>query len=127
MLTVKQARKSSAIGIAIKSLAAQISDNKKLTLTLMSWLGQGALQWPLNSELGDLGNSAPSFGKLFRYLRCDIRLERDWLADRLGADLSPAQVLALRPMENPDNVLPLHELGRQAAATQISRDLLEKW
>jgi hypothetical protein len=36
----------------------------------------------------------PPFGHLFRFHRCDVKLEEKWLADHLGVDLSHAEALA---------------------------------
>ena len=124
-LTAREARKSPAIVLAMKALAAQIFDNQELTLTLMSWLGQASLKWPINSELGDLGKITPPFGNLFRYNRFDVKLEQRWLAQNLGANLSSAEVMALHKMDNPSNIALLYEYGRLAAETQITHDLFQ--
>ena len=126
-LTVREARRAPAITLAVKALAAQIMENQELTLTLMSWLGHGALQWPINSELGDPGPTAPPFGPQFRFHRCDVKLESEWLATHLGAELSASEIANLKHMENPANVAPLHDFGERAAATQITPDLLRDW
>jgi uncharacterized protein len=125
-LTTREAQRSPSLLLAINALAAQISDNQELTLTLMSWMGQATLQWPINSEVGDLHDATPPFGKLFRYHRCDIKLEVEWLAQNAGTRLPNDQVMSLRQMENPDNVALLYELGRVAAQTQITHKMFEK-
>jgi hypothetical protein len=125
-LTTHEAQRSPSLLLAINALAAQISDNQELTLTLMSWMGQAKLQWPINSELGDLHDATPPFGKLFRYLRCDIKLEAEWLAANAATRLTQDEVMSLRQMENPDNITRLYELGREAAKTQITHAMFEK-
>lgn len=124
-LTTREARRAPAILLAINALAAQISDNQELTLTLMSWLGESSLPWPINSEVGDLKDATPPFGKLFRYHRCDIKLEREWLAQNTGVPLTENDILKLRQMENPANIPALYNLGRIAAQQQITREMLE--
>jgi hypothetical protein len=126
-LTAPEARKWPAARVALKALEAQVSDNEQQTLILMSWLGQASLQWEINLELGDLGKITPPFGNLFRYHRCDIKLEQEWLAQNLGVNLSSAQVMALYQMDNPSNIAPLYEYGRLAAETQITHDLFQDW
>jgi hypothetical protein len=125
-LTTREAQKAPSILLAINALAAQISDNQELALTLMSWMGESTLQWPINSELGDLHDVMPPFGKLFRFHRCDIKLEAEWLAQNAGRKLSLEEVMSLRQMENPDNVALLYELGRAAAQTQITHKMFEE-
>ncbi len=124
-LTTREARRAPSILLAINALAAQISDNQELTLTLMSWLGESSLPWPINSEVGDLKDATPPFGKLFRYHRCDIKLEREWLAQNTGVPLTENDILKLRQMENPANIPALYDLGRIAAQQQITREMLE--
>jgi hypothetical protein len=126
-VTALEARTLSALGLAVKALVAQMSENQELTLILMSWLGQASLQWQINTELGDLGKITPPFGNLFRYHRCDIKLEQKWLKENLGANLSSAEVMALCQMDNSSNIIPLYEYGRVAAETQITHDLFRDW
>lgn len=125
-LTTHDAKKTPSLLLAINALAAQISDNQELTLTLMAWLGQASLPWPINSELGDLRDATPPFAKLFRYHRYDIRLDGDWLAEHAATRLEPEQVMSLRQMENAENIPLLYELGRAAARTQITHAMFEK-
>ncbi|WP_029353852.1 patatin-like phospholipase family protein [Bosea sp. 117] len=118
-LSAAQARRSGAIGLAIASLAAQISDNQNLVLMLMSWLGQGSQDWPVNSEVGSLADTAPPFGHLFRFLRYDIVLDADWLKASLGEEVDAQQVALLRHMDRPANIPLAYRLATKAAARQV--------
>jgi uncharacterized protein len=124
-LTTREAQNQPAILLAVNALAAQISDNQELTMTLMAWLGKATLQWPINSELGKLEGAAPPFGNLFRFHRCDIKLEQQWLQENVGVTLSHEEVATLRQMENPENFTPLYNYGYIAAKTQITHAMLE--
>ena len=116
--------RSSAIGLAIKSLAAMIAESQLHVLTLIANLGQSPIAWPINSEIGDLGRVLELTDDLFRFLRYDVRLEESWLAEKLGKHFSADFIAKLRPMDNPANVQTLYELGRSAAADQVKRDIL---
>ena len=117
-----EAMRLSAIGLAVRSLSAMISESQQLVLTLMTYLGQSPVPWPINSEIGDLGQVVAQTGNLFRFLRYDLRLEEKWLKDSLGETI-PAKVIdGLRQMDNPASMPMLYELGRKAAALQIKRD-----
>lgn len=120
-LSVKQARRSGAIGLAVKALAAQIADAELLTLTLMSWLGTSPTPWPINSEIGDLGPLIPPFGNLFRFLRYDVRLEQRWIKEELGLDIGAGEIARLQQMDDPTNIPSVYDLGRRAAALQVKR------
>jgi hypothetical protein len=116
------AMRSSAIGLAIKSLAAMIAESQLLVLTLMTYLGRSPLPWPINSEIGDLGALTAPTGDLFRFLRYDLRLEESWIEQKLGKHFSHEFVSKLRPMDDPANMQTLYELGRSAAELQIKRE-----
>ena len=121
-MSAAQARQSSAMTLAIKSLSAMISENQNLVLSLMSYLGQSPLSWPINSEIGDVSRFAPPTGELFKFLRFDIRIEAEWLRQKLGQALDSATVETLRQMDNPANMAALHALGVLAAAAQVRRE-----
>lgn len=123
-LDTNEAVRSSAIGLAVRSLAAMIGEGQQLVLTLMTYLGHSPVPWPINSEIGDLGLVVPQTGNLFRFLRYDLRLEDAWLKDALGESIPHETVLQLRQMDNPEGMTTLYELGRKAAAQQIKREHL---
>ena len=120
-----EAMRLSALSLAIRSLAAMISESQQLVMTLMSYFGESPLGWSINSEIGDLGRVSPPTGSLFRFLRYDLKLEQKWLADSLGENISPDLVARLRQMDQPSNISVLYELGRKAAALQVKREHLQ--
>jgi uncharacterized protein len=119
IVTKKNWRRTGSIGIALHSLMQQIAENQALTLTLMSWLGKGGSPWPINSEIGDLADCEPPFGSLFRYFRYDVRLEADWLQEKLGVTLAPAELAQLRRFDDPGGMERLDEIGQKAAVRQV--------
>jgi len=119
VVTKKNWRRAGSIGIALRSLMQQIAENQALTLTLMSWLGKGGAPWPINSEIGDLAGCEPPFGSLFRYFRYDVKLEADWLRDRLGVTLAPKELAQLRRFDDPGGMERLDEIGQRAAERQV--------
>jgi predicted acylesterase/phospholipase RssA len=118
-LSADEAMRSSAIGLALKSLVAMVAESQLLTLTLMTYLGQSPVPWPINSEIGDLGRIVSPKGDFFRFLRYDLCLEQDWLARELGATLAAKSVAELRNMDDPRNMDTLFKLASSAAARQI--------
>jgi len=120
-----EAVRLSALSLAIKSLSAMVSESEQLVLTLMTFLGESPLEWPINSEIGDLGRVVAPTGNLFRFLRYDLKLEERWLAQKLGENLPADLIERLRQMDQPWGMSTLYELGRKAAALQIKREHLE--
>lgn len=105
--------------LAFRALLSVISDIDMLTLAQMQWLGDCASPWTINSEIKKLIGDGPPQGKLFRFFRYDIRLERDWIDDKLGIQISANDVERLREMDNPSNVERLYEFARSAAQYQV--------
>jgi uncharacterized protein len=115
----------SAIGLAIRSLSGMITESQQLVLTLMTYLGDSPVRWPINSEIGDVGQIVAPTGHLFRYLRYDLQLEDRWLRQDLDETLSTEAIAGLQQMDRPSSMAALYELGRKAAAKQIKRSDLE--
>jgi hypothetical protein len=114
------------MGIALHALTAQVSDAQQLVDMLMSWLGHTPLSWPINTELGDLGQTPPPYNHaLFNFLRYDVKLEADWLEQELGMTLEPREVRKYRRLDEAENISMLYELGAAAAERQLQRQHLE--
>ena len=65
-----------------------MTDTQMQVLALMQWMGECPAPWQINSEVGTLAGDAPPGGKMFRFLRYDVRLEKDWLARELNYQVS---------------------------------------
>ncbi len=115
------------IGIALHALTAQVSDAQQLVDTLMSWLGDSPMNWPINSEIGDLGHVPPPFRQpLFNFLRYDVRLEPDWLEREIGVSLTKKTVNTYRRLDAAENIPAIYDLGVEAAERQMLREHLER-
>jgi hypothetical protein len=110
--------------LAYHALTSMMSDSETLVLTLMQWLGETINPWEINSEIGTLADDAPPGGKMFRFLRYDVRLERDWLSRELGFAASETDIERFRQMDDPGIIHALYEIGRAAAERQVK---LEHW
>jgi hypothetical protein len=96
-----------------------MTDAEMLVLTLMQWMGECPAPWQINSEIGTLANVPPPGGKMFRFLRYDVRLEKEWLARELDYHVSDEMIERLRGMDDPSLVDRLYEIGQLAAAKQV--------
>ena len=123
-LDAKAARRMSALGLAVRSLAAQVAEGQHLALTLMSYLGESMLPWTINSEIGDAGRFAPPTGELFRFLRYDIKLERDWLLENLKSAPNDSWLRKMRRLDEPKAMPLLEDFARKAADLQIKPEHL---
>ena len=105
--------------LAFHALISLMTDSEMLVLALMQWMGECPAPWLINSEVGTLAAELPPGGKMFRFLRYDVRLEKDWLARELNYDVSDDTITRLRGMDDPAAVHQLYEIGRMAAEKQV--------
>jgi Patatin-like phospholipase len=110
--------------LAYHALLSMMTDAEVLVLTLMQGRGECPAPWQINSEIGTLANDAPPGGKLFRFLRYDVRLERDWLARELDYKADDDLLARLRGMDDPGVVRELYQIGCAAAEKQVK---IEHW
>jgi hypothetical protein len=114
------------LGIAMHALTAQISDAQHLVDMIMSWFGSTPLNWPINSELGDLGQVSPPFQQpMFHYLRYDAKLEQDWLGNEMGISLDAKTLEKYRRLDAAENIPALYDLGVKIAERQMLTEHLK--
>jgi uncharacterized protein len=123
--------------LAYHALMSLMTDAEMLVLAQMQWLGECPAgrpgeaarepPWVINSEIGTLAGDGPPGGKLFRFLRYDVRLETDWIRDRLGLTVSQRDVERYRCMDDPGIVHSIYEIARVAAQKQVQLEhILDK-
>jgi uncharacterized protein len=116
--------------LAIRALTSLMNDAQNFVLMKMQYLGECLTPWWINAEVETLANENPD-GKLFRYLRYDVVLERKWLDDlrekvgpdkfdeALGRTLTDTDIVRLRSMDDPTIIKDLYEIARFAAQDQV--------
>jgi hypothetical protein len=105
--------------LAYYALMSLMTDAETLTLAQMQWMGECLTQWKINSEVGSLCDQVPQGGKMFRFMRYDVKLETDWLREELGVNVSEKDAERYRGMDNPAIVDEIYEIGKLAAAKQV--------
>jgi predicted acylesterase/phospholipase RssA len=105
--------------ITYYALTSMMTDSQMLILALMQWMGECPAPWQINSEIGNLASETPPGGKMFRFLRYDVTLEKDWLARELNYKVDDDRLAQLRGMDDPGLVHQLYEIGFAAAEKQV--------
>jgi Patatin-like phospholipase len=105
--------------LALQALMSLMTDAETLILAQMQWLGECPMPWRINSEIGTLADDGPPGGKLFRFLRYDVKLETDWLERELGLKVSGKDVARYRCMDDPGIVQSIYDIAAIAAAKQV--------
>jgi uncharacterized protein len=116
--------------LAIHALTSLMSDIQTFILMQMQYLGQSLTPWLINSEVGTLAQDGPPHGKMFRYLRYDVRLELPWIEAELGPKveeifgrkLTEDDVIRMRSMDDPTIIKDIYQLGKIAAEKQVKAE-----
>jgi hypothetical protein len=108
-----------SVKLALRAMTQLIGENQQLILMLMSLLGQSPTPWPINAEIGNVGDVPSPRGPLFRFLRYDIKLEAEWLLQTLGENPDAREIRQMRRLDDAQTMPTLEALGRKAAAIQV--------
>jgi predicted acylesterase/phospholipase RssA len=112
-----------AAWMAVQALQSMMQDCNWLVQALLQWMSQSPTPWPIDTEMGDLSRDNLFLGNpLLHYLRYDAVLWAEWLESRLGLKLDPAELTEITALDRPDLAARLLEIGRIAAAVQVTPD-----
>jgi hypothetical protein len=114
------------------ALTSLMNDIHELALTQMQYLGETLTPWRINAELGSMDSESPPHGKMFRFIRYDVRLEMSWINEskerrervehEFGRKLTDDDMIRLRSLDDTSIVEDLHKLARVAAREQVKEE-----
>jgi uncharacterized protein len=118
--------------ITYRALMSLMNDIQTFAITQMQYLGECLTPWWINSEVGTLEKERPASGKMFRFLRYDVRLELPWLEKELGEEFqkefgrkpTEVDVIRMRSMDDPTIIHDIYRLAQIAAKKQVK---VEHW
>jgi len=103
---------------AVLSLKALMEDCADQVETVMQWLSVSPTARRIDREVGKaepvLGGTA-----LCSYLRYNVLLQPDWMAETLGLPMSAKDCKSLEAMDEPENIPQLDSVGRTAGAVLV--------
>jgi len=116
--------------LAIRALTSLMNDAQTFALTQMQYLGNSLTPWWIDSELGTLAGESPPHGKLFQFMRYDVRLELKWIEAELGDEvekkfgrkLTETDIIRMRSMDDPTIIEDIYELAKIAAEKQVKAE-----
>jgi hypothetical protein len=116
--------------ITYRALMSLMNDIQTFAITQMQYLGECLTPWWISSELGTLEKERPAGGKMFRFLRYDIRLELPWIEKELGDEVQKAfgrsltetDVVRMRSMDDPTIIKDIYTLAKIAAEKQVKAE-----
>ena len=105
-------------GLLISQL---MHDASELNQTILQWLSTSPNARPLDLQIGSLSADRPGAATLLHYLRYDIPLLKQSLAE-VGLDYGETRVRELWEMSDVRNQADLEKVGTSAAAAAVSED-----
>jgi uncharacterized protein len=106
---------------AVLSLKALMEDCADEVETIMQWLSRSPTARRIDRELGTA--SPPLAGQpLCTYLRYNVLLQTDWVAENLGEQISAKALKSLEAMDEPDNIPELDRVGRLAGKKLVKAE-----
>jgi hypothetical protein len=107
--------------LALHALMSLMTDAETMVLMQMQWMGECLTPWQINSEIGTVADSEPKGGKMFKFIRYDVKLEQDWLRNELKMKVSEDDLVRLRCMDDPGTIREIYEIGQRAAELQVDK------
>ncbi len=106
---------------AVLSLKALMEDCADQVEAVMQWLSRSPTARTIDRELG---TASPPLGgqALCSYLRYNVLLQPDWVAQNLGETLSAKALKSLEAMDEPDNIPELDRIGRLAGQKLVKAE-----
>lgn len=112
------------------ALMSLMNDIQTFALMQMQYLGKCLTPWWINSEVGALEDETPASGKMFRFVRYDVKLELEWIEKELGAkadavlgrQLTQTDVTRWRSMDDPTIIEEIYKLAQIAAEEQVKAE-----
>jgi hypothetical protein len=108
--------------LAYYALMSLMTDAETLTLAQMQWMGKCLTEWRINTEIGSLAQDVPQGGKMFSFMRYDVKLEVDWLRDELDVKISESDAERYRCMDNPAIINDIYAIAKLAARKQVKAE-----
>lgn len=108
------------VGLAVAALASVMDDASALNEAMLQWFSRSPTARKIDAEAGTLEDDVFGGGAAWlSYLRYDVRLNRGWLADRLGLSYTETQLAGIEKMDDPGQMERLVEIGDAAGAKLV--------
>lgn len=115
---------SPSAALALLALHSVMEDGSWLSQMMLQWLGSTRTPREIDGEIGDLTDDHIGERGVLSYLRYDLFLEREWLVRELAMNISERELKTFCAIDRPEVAARLLDVGREAAARQISADHL---
>ena len=108
--------------LGVKALLSMMRDCSALNQALLQWMAHCPNPWFIDGEIGDLCGDQLGSAPLLHYLRYDVELEPQWLAEILELSYAPKRLAEIRRFDRPDLEDEWLKIGRRGAEIQVRDD-----
>ncbi len=108
--------------VALRSFSSVLYDCNVMAQTMLQWLAHTPTRRVIDTEIGSLANDSVGGTKWATYLRYDAPIDSEWMRERLGIEVTPAEAAEIFAMDRFENADILSRIGEEAARTELKSE-----
>ncbi len=105
--------------VALRSFSSVLYDCNILAQTMLQWLARTPNRRVIDSEIESLENDRVGGGNWATYLRYDAPIDPEWIAERLGIQVTCDEAAEIFAMDRFENADILSKIGEEAARVEL--------
>ena len=105
--------------VALRSFSSVLYDCNILVQTMLQWLARTPNRRVIDSEIESLENDSIGGGNWATYLRYDAPIDPEWIAERLGIQVTRDEAAEIFAMDRFENADILSKIGEEAARVEL--------
>ena len=121
-LEPERGRKMTPVALAIHALQGMAWDTQVQALQLLQWISESPRPWTINMEIGSLTGEVLGQRELLRFQRYDLMLDPQWIAERAGPTVTPADIVRLDDFVNPGIMQEIYAIAAKVAEVEVRPD-----
>lgn len=112
--------------VLLRSFSSVLYDCNILAQTMLQWLAHSPTRRVIDSEIESLAKDNVGGAKWATYLRYDAPIDPEWMRERLGIQVTPAEAAEIFAMDRFENADILSKIGEEAARLELIPEHLPK-
>ncbi len=108
--------------VALRSFSSVLYDCNVMAQTMLQWLAHTPTRRIIDTEIGSLANDSVGGTKWATYLRYDAPIDSEWMRERLGIEVTPAETAEIFAMDRFENADILSRIGKEAARLELKAE-----
>jgi hypothetical protein len=121
-MTPDEVMKMTPALVALRSFSSVLYDCNVMAQTMLQWLAHTPTRRVIDTEIGSLANDSIGASKWATYLRYDAPIDSEWMRERLGIEVTPAETAEIFAMDRFENADILSRIGKEAARLELKAE-----